>query len=76
MIYSFIYIYSVYSFFPFLLFSYFPFYFQILLFKPNLSQNLSTIATTQDLQHDMHISIFIYFVTWLAYFLLIEHSTA
>jgi hypothetical protein len=53
-----IYIFIVYILFPFLLFSYFPFYFQILLFEPNLSQNLSTIATIQDLQHDMHISIF------------------
>jgi hypothetical protein len=30
----------------------------------------------QELRHEVHISIFIYFVIWLAYFLLIEHSKA
>jgi hypothetical protein len=58
-IYLFI-IYIFYSVFFFL------FYFQILLFKPNLSQNLSTIAPIQEFQHDMHFSIFIYLL--FAYF--------
>jgi hypothetical protein len=29
---------------------------------------LSMIATIQDLQHDMHISIFIYFISLLSFF--------
>jgi hypothetical protein len=31
-------------------------------------QNLSMIATIQDLRHDMHISIFIYFILLLSFF--------
>jgi hypothetical protein len=77
--YSCIYIYIfIIVYIPFLFFSFLicPSIFKFYLSNLTCLQHLSTIAKIQDLQHDIHISIFMYFVIWLAYFLLIEHSIA